>query len=1373
MAVGIAGWGLALLAATASLLLAGWLTLHWGFLPRVDAFRPQIESRLSAALGVPVRLGALEAQAYGLTLSLRVHDVRLLDASGAEALVLPRVEARLSPRAWVRRTLVLDRLDLDDASLEVRRDALGRWHVAGLPLDPDGASPDGEPSPSVDWLFSQRHVVVRGASVRWVDETRPGAAPLALRDVQVVLRNGLRHHDLRLDATPPAGWGARFTVQGRFTQELFARPGDLSRWSGSVHADLPEGDLAELRAYVDLPFELREGHGALRAWAEVRSGTPVSATADVALRAVALRLSPRVEPLEFLQVQGRLQVRRDADGMALQASRFGFTTGDGIVWPASDALLSWRQASSGQAGDRGQPILGGEFSAEHLDLGVMSSIASRLPLGDAVHGLLETLRPAGVVQRLAGRWEGPPDRPWRYQVEATAAEVSLAAGPVGGASGGHLGRPGLAGATVSFRASERGGEAALTMQRGELVFPGLFDEPRVPMNELEARLAWTVVPTGRPDEPPRVELQVKGARFANADARGQLDLHWHTGPGQGHASGGRWPGHLDLAARLDGGRVDRVARYLPRALPTHVRGYLQRALRSGDIEQATIEVRGDLWDFPYVASRGAPAPAGEFRIAAQVHDAQLAYVPDEPASAETPGWTSPWPAMSDVRAEVTVDRAQLTIRDGRARIGRVELAGVQGRIADLVHDATLEIDGRARGAAQDLLGFVSATPVRTWTRGALETLRASGNAELRLALRLPLTDLARSTVDGAVRLEGNDLRFRPDVPLLAAARGLVEFTERSLGLTGASVQVAGGEASVEGGLLPDGRLQFTANGTATAEGLRQTPELGLPAPLLRALSGEAPYRLQLGFRDARPEWLLTSPLTGMAAALPAPLDKAREATLPLRVEVALQDTPRPPPPDSPSGGSDELRVDLGDAIQARYWREPRGDAMRVVRGAIAVGEPLADPGDGVIARVRLPALDLDAWRAASEAGAAAEGERVAAADYLPNRVTLRAGELRTFERQLTAVDLRAASRNGSWRAEVTSDQIAGQLEWNPDGDGHRLRARLARLVLPRSDVDSVERLLSAPPATLPALDVVVDDFILREHRLGRLEIEAANRPVGGGLRDWRLTRLALANPDARLVATGHWNAVRSAPGGAPQRVTALDFMLDVSDSGSLLERLGQARTLRGGQGRLSGQVQWAGSPLDPAFSTMNGSLELDLDRGQFLRADPGAARLLGVLSLQALPRRLALDFRDVFQEGFSFDEITGAVRIDQGVARTNNLRMRGVQAAVLMDGSADLRTETQQLRVVVVPEINAGTASLAYATINPAIGLGTFLAQVFLRKPLAEAGTREFRISGSWADPKVERVERGVRDEAAPPSNSGEGTAGTAVAAPPARPGPP
>jgi uncharacterized protein YhdP len=189
---------------------------------------------------------------------------------------------------------------------------------------------------------------------------------------------------------------------------------------------------------------------------------------------------------------------------------------------------------------------------------------------------------------------------------------------------------------------------------------------------------------------------------------------------------------------------------------------------------------------------------------------------------------------------------------------------------------------------------------------------------------------------------------------------------------------------------------------------------------------------------------------------------------------------------------------------------------------------------------------------------------------------------------------------------------------------------------------------------------------------------------------------------------------------------------------------------------MEGQAAWTGSPLALDTPTLGGQFNLALDNGQFLKADPGLAKLLGVLNLQALPRRLTLDFRDVFSEGFAFDFIRGDVRIAQGTATTNNLQMKGVNAAVLMDGSADIGQETQNLKVVVVPDLNAGTASLVAAVINPAIGLGSFLAQWFLKRPLTEAATQEFHIDGTWADPKITKVPHSPRtQEAQAPTTAG------------------
>ena len=198
-----------------------------------------------------------------------------------------------------------------------------------------------------------------------------------------------------------------------------------------------------------------------------------------------------------------------------------------------------------------------------------------------------------------------------------------------------------------------------------------------------------------------------------------------------------------------------------------------------------------------------------------------------------------------------------------------------------------------------------------------------------------------------------------------------------------------------------------------------------------------------------------------------------------------------------------------------------------------------------------------------------------------------------------------------------------------------IRDRLSRLALPASAAEEVDSLLDQAPTQVPSLDIVVDDFQLHDLRLGRVEVEASNRRAGE-IREWRLERLVVATPDARLNATGTW---RGAQGTGARRRTDLDFELDIADAGALLDRFGLKQVVRRGKGKLEGRIGWLGSPLALDYSTLDGEFHIDVARGQFLKADPGIAKLAGILSLQSLPRRLTLDFRDVFQEGFALSLI--------------------------------------------------------------------------------------------------------------------------------------
>ena len=427
------------------------------------------------------------------------------------------------------------------------------------------------------------------------------------------------------------------------------------------------------------------------------------------------------------------------------------------------------------------------------------------------------------------------------------------------------------------------------------------------------------------------------------------------------------------------------------------------------------------------------------------------------------------------------------------------------------------------------------------------------------------------------------------------------------------------------------------------------------------------------------------------------------------------------------------------------------------------------------ASISLGQVDLDAWEkvlddaagAAAHAGggsamaqAAGGGADASAASmgYLPTQVALRASQLRLQGRSLNQVVIGASRDGANWRANIDANELDGYVEFGQPGaqGAGRVYARLSRLSLEASQASEVEAILDEQPASIPALDIVVDALELRGRQLGRVEIDAVNR-VGaaaeGSAREWRLNKFNVTVPEAALTASGNWTAVlpAGARGGRPageRRRAAMDFRLDIADSGALLRRLGMDGVIRRGKGRLEGQLAWMGSPLSLDYPSLNGQFHVNVESGQFMKAEPGIAKLLGVLSLQSLPRRLTLDFRDVFSQGFAFDFVRGDVTIDQGVAQTNNLQMSGVNAAVLMDGHAGIADETQSLRVVVVPEINAGTASLIATVINPAVGVGSFLAQMFLRRPLMEAATQEFQIEGTWSDPKITKIDRKARARA-------------------------
>jgi uncharacterized protein (TIGR02099 family) len=848
-------------------------------------------------------------------------------------------------------------------------------------------------------------------------------------------------------------------------------------------------------------------------------------------------------------------------------------------------------------------------------------------------------------------------------------------------------------------------------------------------------------------------------KFANADAEGEAQIKWETSDPAKSPSRALYPGVLDLQANLSRADGKRVYRYLPLVIDQAARDYVRDAVLDGQASAVRFQVKGEIDQLPLIDPKN-----GAFKITAQVTGAKLAYVPSSLQEATD----LPWPVLTDLNGELVIDRMQLQVNKANATLGQgtaLQVTQVNARIEDLEH-SLVQVNADIKGPLPEMMRLVNASPLRAMTDQALAASVVSGSAAYQLKLLLPIADIEQSSVRGSVTLAGNDVQITPDSPRLTRARGRVNFTEAGLSLSGVQAQMLGGEVRLEGGLLlvpesPAWRGAPTlirATGVASAEGLRQATELGFVARLARQATGTAAYTASLGLRKGVPELLVNSNLKGVALSLPEPLGKSTDDVLPLRLQTSLL-------ADRPQPLQDRLSLSVANQLQLVYERDVSQLEPRVLRGTLEVGldaqESAPLPEAGVAANIRLKNLNVDAWQEvltqATGAGARSAQVGPLVSSYLPDQLAVRSDLLTFGGRQFNQVVIGGGHDSGVWRANLAASELNGYLEYrqpnalSTGGAEGRVFARLARLTIAPSVASDVEALLEAQPASIPALDIVVDDFELRGKHLGRLEVQAVNRRTptparDGGVREWRLNQFNLSAPEASFVASGNWvalNATAAAAGRpAGARRTAMNFKLDVGDSGALLSRLGMKDVVRGGRGKLEGQVAWVGSPLSLDYPSMSGAITVNVESGQFLKADPGIAKLLGVLSLQALPRRLTLDFRDVFSEGFAFDFLRGDVRIDQGMAFTNNLQMKGVNAAVLMEGSADIARETQDIKAVVIPEINAGTAALLATVINPAVGLGTFLAQMFLRRPLIESATQEFHIDGSWADPQITKVSR-------------------------------
>ena len=1332
---------LALVYFTGAIVL---LVLRYAVLPNIDHYKGHIERLASGAVGNPVTIARIYASWSGLRPSLFLGDVALRDADGRDVLLLPSVSATLSWWSVASASVRFESLELIRPALDVRRDSAGRLYVAGMPIDTQQHG-DGR---GADWLLSQREIVIREGQLTWTDEQR-GAPALALGDVNVVMRNKWRRHQLGVHATPPAALGAPLDVRADFTHPAFAtRPSNLAMWKGELYADLRRADLAAWKQYIDYPLDVASGMGSVRAWLTLDRARLSAFTADVGLADVEAVLGKGLPPLDLLAVQGRISASEDfapasrtgrppfgVNGHQLAVTDFSLRTRDGLS--TAPTTLSERYVPA--AGGKPERM---EVRARLLDLATLAALATRLPLSAPQRQMLADFAPRGVLRDFSAEWQGAYPALQSYRVQgaldglSVAPQAARAAQPRTATQPAQRGMPALPGfdnLSGSIDATERGGTLALDSDGLVLRMPAYFDEAAMPFDKFAARASWSF------DHPDYLVLTLDSLDLVQQGISASV-FGKHILP-----LNGKGPGTADFSGKLNGFDVTRIGRYLPTATPEHLRHWLTGALEKGAANDVSLRLRGDLAHFPFKnGDRGAEKTRGEFRIAGRIDNGTLNY---DPGYYAKDGKSPLWPQAEQIKGSFAFEGTRMEIRADTARTGNnVALSNVKAVIADLsIHDQVLEIDGAAAAPMQDFLKYVAASPVLEWIGHFTDETTATANAKLALKLQLPLSHLIESKVQGALQLQGNDVVLWNDMPPVQGATGKIEFNEKGVNLNALAGTFLGGPTSVTGGTQRDGTIQIKLAGAVTTDGLRKNWPAAEVQRLASHFDGGARYTGLITARDHHYTVAIDSTLAGLGLDLPAPLAKSAADAMALRFVLNGASA------NEAGLARDDIKITLGPMVAASYQRQRQGKGpWKLVRGGIGVGVAAPEPDSGMMINANVGALNVDHWLdlglsvagpASASSGTAAPASEGGMAQYvLPDALAARAGELVIGERKLERVVVGVTHEKGVWQANIDSSQVDGYLTWNesPTGQGvGKLTARLSSLIIPESAANDVKDLLEnkATSPTIPALDIVAERFELFNKQLGRLELQAHNALITSS-REWRVSKLALSNADGELRGTGRWLNSNG------QHNTNLNFVLDIADAGKLLDRFGFRDTLRNGKGKLSGDIAWRGLPYALDIPTLSGQIKLDVAKGQFLKQDPGAAKLLGVLSLQALPRLLKLDFHDVFSEGLAFDGISANAAIERGIAKTDNLKMHGVAATVLMDGSADIANESTDLRVVVIPEVNLGTAPLVYAlAVNPVIGLGSFLAQLFLSAPVMKALTYQMQVTGPWKAPVITKLD--------------------------------
>lgn len=851
--------------------------------------------------------------------------------------------------------------------------------------------------------------------------------------------------------------------------------------------------------------------------------------------------------------------------------------------------------------------------------------------------------------------------------------------------------PGFTNLTGKIDINQNRGKLELNSKSATLNFAPVLRWP-LPAEKLTGEIDWKI-------KNKNLEVAVNSLAIQSEHFTGEVEAKFISDGVKKH--------YIDLTGHADNVDLKYGRFYYPSTISKDTVAWLDKSIVSGRGDNVNLRLKGDLNDYPFTDGK-----KGIFKVTANLKNAELDY-------------TDGWPKIEGISLAMLFEGKRMELNATAGHLFGNEIKKAKITIPDLeVDDNLLDIVGETQGPVSEGIKFINASPIAKLANGFTETLKTTGAGKLNLSLHIPLSHSDATKVKGSYVVTNGSM-MADSIPELSKLNGTIDFTESSINASNMNAWAYGAPAQFSVNTDKNHAIQIAAHGRVTDAGLRKSFANLIPNTVI----GGADWTAKAQIMNKQSEVSIRSNLVGLSSTLPAPFGKTSAENMALLIEKKpISET------------QDAIKVSLGNAVNAKLIRIYQNGITKIDRGDIGINvAPELSNQKGLSLHANFDLLDIDEWL--DQLNKSSNGSASPSAVAI-NRIDITSNHFDLFDRRINALKVSARATDNAWIMNLKSNEVTGDLKWSQEGNG-KISGNLANLIFPSPTPDAVKKPAHVAATQLnlkyPALDITADNFEIGKKKLGRLELQAKEQ-----FGNWGIDKLRLSSADGVINANGEWNNWKNHPN------TKLRFNWEISDMGKALKRLDFGDVIKGGSAEITGQLKWAGSPHEFDIPNLSGSMHLDAKKGQILQVEPGVGRLFSVLSLQNLPRRLTLDFKDLFSSGFTFDKITADVNIERGIMYSDNFKMVGPTAQVEIKGETDLDKETQHLYIKAKPFIS-DTLSLAAFAGGPAVGAAAYIAQKILKDPLNKIAETQYEIVGTWSDPQEKESKATPSNTTSPP----------------------